>query len=71
MTPEEAMANAPDPAFAPEPLTDEDLRAHSESLREQAWQVFAALRDKLDDIEEAYDLFASQRDGVMKVAITV
>jgi alcohol dehydrogenase len=28
-------------------------------------------RFKLDDIEEAYDLFASQRDGVMKVAITV
>ncbi len=25
---------------------------------------------KLDDIEEAYDLFASQRDGVVKVAIT-
>lgn len=23
----------------------------------------------LDDIEEAYDLFAHQRDGVMKVAI--
>jgi len=27
-------------------------------------------RFKLDDIEEAYDLFASQRDGVLKVAIT-
>ena len=27
-------------------------------------------RYKLDDIEEAYDLFAHQRDGVMKVAIT-
>jgi threonine dehydrogenase-like Zn-dependent dehydrogenase len=27
-------------------------------------------RFKLDDIEEAYELFASQRDGVMKVAIT-
>ena len=25
---------------------------------------------KLDDIEAAYDLFAHQRDGVMKVAIT-
>lgn len=27
-------------------------------------------RFKLDQIEEAYDLFANQRDGVMKVAIT-
>jgi threonine dehydrogenase-like Zn-dependent dehydrogenase len=27
-------------------------------------------RFKLDDIEEAYDLFANQRDGVLKVAIT-
>lgn len=25
---------------------------------------------KLDDIEVAYELFANQRDGVMKVAIT-
>jgi threonine dehydrogenase-like Zn-dependent dehydrogenase len=27
-------------------------------------------RFKLDDIEEACDLFANQRDGVFKVAIT-
>jgi threonine dehydrogenase-like Zn-dependent dehydrogenase len=27
-------------------------------------------RFKLDDIEAAYDLFANQRDGVFKVAIT-
>jgi threonine dehydrogenase-like Zn-dependent dehydrogenase len=27
-------------------------------------------RFKLDDIEDAYDLFANQRDGVLKVAIT-
>jgi len=27
-------------------------------------------RYKLDDIEEAYDLFSNQRDGVLKVAIT-
>ena len=27
-------------------------------------------RYRLDDIEAAYDLFAHQRDGVMKVAIT-
>jgi threonine dehydrogenase-like Zn-dependent dehydrogenase len=27
-------------------------------------------RFKLDDIEAAYELFALQRDGVMKVAIT-
>jgi len=27
-------------------------------------------RYSLDDIEEAYDLFANQRDGVMKVAVT-
>ena len=27
-------------------------------------------RYKLDDIVEAYDLFAHQRDGVLKVAIT-
>ena len=28
-------------------------------------------RFKLDDIEKAYDLFANQRDGVLKVAITM
>jgi len=28
-------------------------------------------RFKLDQIEEAYDLFANQRDGVLKVAITI
>ena len=27
-------------------------------------------RFRLDEIEEAYDLFAHQRDGVVKVAIT-
>jgi threonine dehydrogenase-like Zn-dependent dehydrogenase len=27
-------------------------------------------RFKLDDIEQAYDLFGHQRDGVLKVAIT-
>jgi threonine dehydrogenase-like Zn-dependent dehydrogenase len=27
-------------------------------------------RFKLDQIEEAYDLFSHQRDGVLKVAIT-
>jgi threonine dehydrogenase-like Zn-dependent dehydrogenase len=27
-------------------------------------------RFKLDEIETAYDLFAHQRDGVLKVAIT-
>jgi threonine dehydrogenase-like Zn-dependent dehydrogenase len=27
-------------------------------------------RFKLDDIEQAYDLFSHQRDGVLKVAIT-
>lgn len=27
-------------------------------------------RFKLDDIEAAYDLFANQRDGVLKIAIT-
>jgi len=27
-------------------------------------------RFKLDDIEQAYELFANQRDGVLKVAIT-
>jgi threonine dehydrogenase-like Zn-dependent dehydrogenase len=27
-------------------------------------------RFKLDDIEKAYDLFANQRDGVLKVAIS-
>jgi threonine dehydrogenase-like Zn-dependent dehydrogenase len=25
---------------------------------------------KLDDIEAAYDLFAQQRDGVIKIAVT-
>jgi alcohol dehydrogenase len=28
-------------------------------------------RFKLDEIEQAYELFANQRDGVLKVAITV
>jgi alcohol dehydrogenase len=28
-------------------------------------------RFKLDDIEEAYDLFGNQKAGVLKVAITV
>lgn len=28
-------------------------------------------RFKLDEIEAAYDLFANQRDGVLKVAITM
>jgi alcohol dehydrogenase len=27
-------------------------------------------RCKLDDIEAAYDLFANQRDGVLKIAVT-
>jgi threonine dehydrogenase-like Zn-dependent dehydrogenase len=27
-------------------------------------------RFKLDQVEEAYDLFSHQRDGVLKVAIT-
>jgi threonine dehydrogenase-like Zn-dependent dehydrogenase len=27
-------------------------------------------RFKLDDIEQAYELFANQRDGVLKIAIT-
>ncbi len=27
-------------------------------------------RFKLDDVEAAYELFANQRDGVLKVAIT-
>ena len=27
-------------------------------------------RFKLDEIEAAYDLFANQRDGVLKIAIT-
>jgi len=27
-------------------------------------------RFKLDQIEEAYDLFSHQRDGVLKIAIT-
>jgi alcohol dehydrogenase len=27
-------------------------------------------RFKLDDIEKAYDLFANQKDGVLKIAIT-
>ena len=27
-------------------------------------------RFRLDQVEEAYDLFASQRDGVLKIALT-
>jgi threonine dehydrogenase-like Zn-dependent dehydrogenase len=33
-------------------------------------RAFVTHRFKLDQIEEAYDLFAQQRDGVLKVAIT-
>ncbi|MGD9614068.1 MAG: NAD(P)-dependent alcohol dehydrogenase [Alphaproteobacteria bacterium] len=33
-------------------------------------QAFVTHRFRLDDIEKAYDLFANQRDGVVKVAIT-
>ncbi|MCB5176061.1 NAD(P)-dependent alcohol dehydrogenase [Microvirga lenta] len=33
-------------------------------------QTLVTHRFKLDQIEEAYDLFANQRDGVLKVAIT-
>ena len=33
-------------------------------------QPLVTHRFKLDEIEEAYDLFAHQRDGVLKVAIT-
>jgi alcohol dehydrogenase len=28
-------------------------------------------RFKLEQIEEAYDLFANQRDGVLKVAVSI
>jgi threonine dehydrogenase-like Zn-dependent dehydrogenase len=33
-------------------------------------QPLVTHRFKLDQIEQAYDLFANQRDGVLKVAIT-
>ena len=33
-------------------------------------RAFVTHRFTLDGIEEAYDLFAEQRDGVLKVAIT-
>jgi alcohol dehydrogenase len=33
-------------------------------------QALVTHRFKLDDIEKAYDLFANQRDGVLKVSIT-
>ena len=33
-------------------------------------RAFVTHRFMLDQIEEAYDLFANQRDGVLKVAIT-
>ena len=33
-------------------------------------QSLVTHRFKLDQIEEAYDLFSNQRDGVLKVAIT-
>ncbi len=33
-------------------------------------QPLVTRRFKLDQIEEAYDLFANQRDGVLKVANT-
>ena len=35
-----------------------------------ALEAMVTHRYKLEQIEEAYDLFASQRDGVFKVAIT-
>jgi threonine dehydrogenase-like Zn-dependent dehydrogenase len=33
-------------------------------------QALVTHRFRLDDIVEAYELFANQRDGVLKVAIT-
>ena len=46
-----ALASDPDdPAFAPEPLTREELTGYAGRLREQSRQVFASLREKLDDV---------------------
>jgi alcohol dehydrogenase len=33
-------------------------------------RAFVTYRFTLDQIEDAYDLFANQRDGVLKIAIT-
>jgi hypothetical protein len=40
------------------------------TLQERPVPACGATRFTLDQIEEAYDLFANQRDGVAKVAIT-
>ena len=39
--------------------------------RRRGFKALVAHRFKLDDIERAYDLFSNQRDGVLKVAITL
>ena len=44
--------------------------AASAAARMGARTALVTHRFKLDDIEAAYDLFANQRDGVLKIAIT-
>ena len=49
-----ALASDPDdPAFRPEPLDAEELRAQADRLRTQAAEVFAGLRAKLETFEES------------------
>jgi maltose alpha-D-glucosyltransferase/alpha-amylase len=49
-----ALASEPgDPAFAPEPLTADDLAGAAERLRENAREVFQTLREKLDSLDPA------------------
>jgi maltose alpha-D-glucosyltransferase/alpha-amylase len=45
-------SDATDPAFAPEPLTSEDLAVLLAGLREQAASAFMALRQRLKDLSE-------------------
>ena len=40
------------------------------SARRVDFSTLATHRYSLDQIEDAYDLFANQRDGVLKVAIS-
>jgi maltose alpha-D-glucosyltransferase/alpha-amylase len=58
-----------DPAFAPEPLNAEDLRAVAKDIREHAGRVFDALKENVsqlpDDVVECAGLVLSRRRQIL------
>ena len=48
-----------------------EIGRHDAPLRVTTLKPLVTHRFKLDDIEKAYDLFASKTNGVIKVTITV